>query len=241
MNNLWRKRTVVSDLLGGVALAIVFPVLLLSGLWLSQGRSADAGVLLALGGLQTGLALWLLRRTLARRVLDPLQQMTDHAANLAAGRDEALAWHAGDETGRLAIQLEQVRRAIQRARGEHEAVLHALPVGVVFVRNRVIELVNRRAEQMFGFPHQRMIGRTTEVLYASHEQYEAVGDRAYSAIDAGGAYFGIVEMTRRDGSTFSAVLAGTALRQADSQDGSVWMILDRDQLPAEMQASRVTP
>jgi PAS domain S-box-containing protein len=55
-------------------------------------------------------------------------------------------------------------------------LLDSVPIGVVFVCDRVIEYVNNRVCELTGYSKDELVGRNTRVLYETAEDWDSVGD-----------------------------------------------------------------
>ncbi|MEI7432216.1 MAG: HAMP domain-containing protein, partial [Betaproteobacteria bacterium] len=154
-------------------------------------------------------------------VLRPLARLADFSNQLASGDlDRPLDWEQPDEIGRMARQLDQMRKGLRTAFSEQEAILNNVQVGVLFLRERTIQLANRHAELIFGYPLGGMHGKSTKAIYISDEQYSTIGERAYSAIGAvSGRYEQELQLKRLDGSSFLAQMRGCALDPDAPQAG----------------------
>jgi diguanylate cyclase (GGDEF)-like protein/PAS domain S-box-containing protein len=122
---------------------------------------------------------------------------------------------------------ERKRQAGELARlvREQEAILNSASIGICFVRDRKVVHCNRRFEEQHGYAPGELIGRPTAELYASEDDYRAVGE-AYQVL-ASGRTFSTVALTRRkDGSTYWSRVTGCAIDPASPERGSVW--LDED-------------
>ena len=191
---------------------------------LKQDRRAFFLVLLG----QFLLALILIMLAIRFWVLRPLARLTVFSNQLAGGDlNHPLDWQRPDEIGRLARQLDQMRKGLRTAFAEQEAILNNVQVGVLFLRERTIQLANRHAEHIFGYAQGTMIGKSTKAIYLSDDQFSTVGDRAYSAIaDVTRRYEEELQLKRLDGSTFLAQMRGCALDPEMPQAGSIWVVED---------------
>jgi diguanylate cyclase (GGDEF)-like protein/PAS domain S-box-containing protein len=188
------------------------------------------------------LALALILVALRFRLLKPLTRLARFSNQIAGGDlDHPLEWKQPDEIGRLAEQMDQMRASLRKSFAEQLAILNNVQVGVLFVRDRVIQLANRHAEQLFGFSVEEMKGLSTRVFHASDEDYAVTGELAYQAIAVpAGRYEDELFLRRRDGTAFLAHLRGSALDAAAPHAGSIWVIEDiteRKRAEEELRAS----
>lgn len=68
---------------------------------------------------------------------------------------------------------------LQKRETTIQTVFDVAPVGICIMENRVYKYANRYWCEHFGYPEEDLIGRTTEFLYESHEEYECVGKELY--------------------------------------------------------------
>ena len=174
------------------------------------------------------LALLLIMVAVRLRVLKPLTRLVTFSNQLAEGTlDRPLDWSRADEIGLLARQMDQMRSGLSTAFAEQQLVLDNVQVGVIFVRERMMQLANRHAEKIFGYTPGEMCGLPTRAIYLSDEQYAAVGQQAYVAMTTtAGGYEEEMRLKRRDDSIFWARLHGCALDPAAPQAGSIWVFED---------------
>ena len=109
---------------------------------------------------------------------------------------------------------------------EMEIILRNALVGIVHLRRRTIVSCNRRLEEIFGYEEGELVGQTTEALYASHEIFVGVGERAYADLAKSNSYSEELMLRRKDGSLFSGTLSGCAIDPASPHEGSIWIYAD---------------
>ena len=189
-------------------------------------RDRRAYVLVLLG--QFAFALILILMTLRRRILKPLSRLNDFSNQLAGGDlDRPLDWKQPDEIGRLAEQMDQMRFSLRSSFAEQQAILDNVQMGVLFARERRIQLVNRHAEQLFGYSPDEMNGQSSRILYLSDDQFVDIGLHAYPAIASpGGIYEDELRLKRKDGEVFWASMRGSALDPTQPHAGSIWVFED---------------
>ena len=189
-----------------------------------QDRRSYSFILLG----QFVLALFLILIALRFRVLKPLADLATFSSQLGGGDfDHPVGWARSDEIGRLAHQLDQMRSDLRMSFAEQQAILGNIQVGVIFMREGVIQLANHHAEQIFGHAPGTMRGLKTGVICLSDEQFSAMNDRANAAfIAVGGRYEDELCLRRLDGSTFWARTRGCLLDPNAPEAGSIWVFED---------------
>ncbi len=132
-----------------------------------------------------------------------------------------------DVTDRKRLEAELERRVAERT-AELSALLDAVPDGIVQTdTQRRIRVPNAAIGRLFGYGRDELIGRASSILFASDADNAAIGE-AWRALDAGRPFESMaLECRRKDGSTFSAMVRGSAVRDADGNViGRVGMIRD---------------
>ncbi|MEI7613932.1 MAG: response regulator [Betaproteobacteria bacterium] len=191
---------------------------------LEQDRRANVLILLT----QFLLALLLILKAVRYLLLKPINRLTVFSDQLANGDlERPLDWTQSNEIGHLARQLDQMRSNLRTAFSEQRAILNNVRVGVLFIRERTIQMANRHAELIFGYPPGELQGLQTRGQFLSEEQYAEVGLLGYAAIATGiGWYEKELLLKRYDGSVFSALVRGSALDPLFPESGSLWVVED---------------
>jgi diguanylate cyclase (GGDEF)-like protein/PAS domain S-box-containing protein len=109
---------------------------------------------------------------------------------------------------------------------EYKAILANASIGIAFTRDRKFFLCNPKFAEMFGWDAEELIGQPGEVVYPSHESYEALGTIAIPMLTAGQQLDIEWEMRRRDGSTFLARMVAKAISATNAAQGTVWIVED---------------
>jgi diguanylate cyclase (GGDEF)-like protein/PAS domain S-box-containing protein len=109
---------------------------------------------------------------------------------------------------------------------EYKAILANASIGIAFTRDRKFTLCNPKFAEMLGWEPNELIGQPGEVVYPSHESYEAMGAIAMPVLGAGRQLDVEWEVRRKDGSTFLARLIAKAVSSSDAQKGTVWILED---------------
>lgn len=184
------------------------------------------GVMLALG-------LTLLLALLLRWQLQPLRRLERHARALLAGEDRGDWPQADGEIGRLArtlhhlwaerTQMESFNAQVLQKLG---SVMAASPVGLAFTRNQNFELVSDEICRMLGRQQDEVLGQPTQIIFASNEDYAALGPQVGAAFASGHPYSGEWPLLRADGSRFWGLLRARPVAPDDPCAGTIWSLND---------------
>jgi PAS domain S-box-containing protein len=109
---------------------------------------------------------------------------------------------------------------------EYEAVLANASIGIAFTRDRKFFLCNPKFAEMFGWRPEELIGQPGEVVYPSHENYDALGRIAVPVLSAGKQLDLDWEVKRKDGTTFIARIIAKSISSSDPRRGTVWIVED---------------
>jgi diguanylate cyclase (GGDEF)-like protein/PAS domain S-box-containing protein len=126
---------------------------------------------------------------------------------------------------------------------EQQSIFHNAAVGILLVRNRVVQRCNRRFESLFGYAPGELHGRSTAVLFPSHADFEAVGRSAYEALEQGEIYADEWQVKRADGSLFWVRATGHASSDVEEAGGIgvIWIVddvTDRHQMQEQLLAAQ---
>ncbi|HHB75002.1 MAG TPA: PAS domain S-box protein [Desulfobulbus sp.] len=109
-----------------------------------------------------------------------------------------------------------------------QCIFNAIADAVVFTdRKRKIVRVNPALEQIFGYQEKELLGKTTNILYASQEEYERQG-RIRFHLNAEEKFLPYeVEYRKKDGTVFPSETIGAALEDETGETiGFVGLIRD---------------
>jgi len=129
----------------------------------------------------------------------------------------------------LTEDITATREAEERARqafDEQQMIFDNAAVGILFVRDRVVQSCNRKLAEIFGYRPEELAGRSTRVFYLSEGDYQRHGAEIYPVVMAGGTYIGETRVQHRDGHAFWVRATG---RRVASQTGSIdltWIFED---------------
>jgi diguanylate cyclase len=196
-------------------------------------HDARREALLAAAGLVALLSLVIL--AIVSWLLRPLGRLAERAQHLFDGTlDVHEGWpHASGEIERLSRVLRHV--GAERAQLESfnaqvlrklSSVMAAAPVGICFTRDKRFELVSEQFCRLFGRAEADLLGQPASIIYASNEDYLALGPQVAAAFSEGRAYAGEWQMLRADGSCFWGRLRGRPVAEGDTAAGSIWTITD---------------
>ncbi len=109
---------------------------------------------------------------------------------------------------------------------QQSAILDNVMFGVMFVRHRRIVSVNRRCEELFGYGHAEMTGKSTAIVFMTSFDFEEAGERQYPVLANGVDFSEERQYRRRDGSLLWALVSGSALDPLHPNEGSIWVYAD---------------
>ena len=116
--------------------------------------------------------------------------------------------------------------AIKNLAEQQSIILDNSIVGICFVCNRRTLWTNAAFRRIVGYDNEDMEGMPTKKLFASHDDYNLVGNEAYPLLMLGEVYSKELQLRRCDGSLFEAKLVGKAINPLDLSQGSIWIVSD---------------
>jgi PAS domain S-box-containing protein len=113
---------------------------------------------------------------------------------------------------------------------DYRTAFELAPIGLVLSRNRLMVDCNRQALAMFGAQRDQLVGRSFEVLYPTHAEFERTGARIVASLDRQGFYADERVMKRLDGpqrgELFWCHVSGRALDPAHPHAAGIWAFED---------------
>src|SRR5665647_299083 len=131
--------------------------------------------------------------------------------------------------------LEQVRinkenRASELLLKENEeklqSIFSAAPVGIGLVVNRVLIEVNDSFCIMTGYSRRELIGKSSEIIYSSSEEFINAGKEKYRQIKEKGIGSVETKIKRKDGKILNVLLSSAPLDKNDHSKGVTFTVLD---------------
>ena len=123
---------------------------------------------------------------------------------------------------------------LREAKERLGAIFQAANVGIVFLRNRVIQQSNAKLEEIFGYGPGELIGQPTRVWYRNEADYLQAGETIYRQVERGETHRGEQTLRRKDGSLFWARTTERALDPEHLAEGIVGVVED---ITAEREAA----
>jgi PAS domain S-box-containing protein len=122
---------------------------------------------------------------------------------------------------------------------DYRTAFDLAPIGLVLSRNRLMVDCNQQLLAMFGAEREQLIGRSFEVLYPTHDEFERTGQRIVASLDKNGWYADERVMKRASGELFWCHVSGRALDPAQPHAAGIWSFEDLSavrQLKADLTA-----
>jgi len=136
-------------------------------------------------------------------------------------KDEGHVWLFEDVTER-----HRANRALAALLREQTLIFERAPIGIAFLRDRVIKRCNPSFERIFGHSPGSLIGASMRVCFASESAWREAGERAYAAIATTGRFLGEIEYCKADGAPIWCQVSGSLFDPANPEEGHVWLFED---------------
>ncbi|HSN33117.1 MAG TPA: LuxR C-terminal-related transcriptional regulator [Ideonella sp.] len=109
---------------------------------------------------------------------------------------------------------------------DYRTAFDLAPIGLVLSRQRLVIDCNRELLTMFGARREDVVGRSFEVLYPTHDEFERTGRRIAASLDRNGRYADERVMKRVGGELFWCRVAGRALEPRHPHAAGIWSFED---------------
>jgi PAS domain S-box-containing protein len=120
----------------------------------------------------------------------------------------------GDATD-ITAQREAADR-LRELEALQRSILDALPIAVIGMQNRRIDLANHAVEDVFGWKPEELVGQSSRVLYRNDKDFERIGRDVYKVLKKQRTYKAEFPCQRKDGAPIvcllSASIVGETLR-----------------------------
>jgi PAS domain S-box-containing protein len=97
-------------------------------------------------------------------------------------------------------EAKRSEEALAAAERLHRAILSASPVGIGYVKNRMLDWANEAMYRMVGYQEREIIGRSARILYPDDSEFERAGRILYSRGDVE------TRWVRKDGTVFDCLI-----------------------------------
>jgi PAS domain S-box-containing protein len=113
---------------------------------------------------------------------------------------------------------------------DYRTAFDLAPVGMVLSRHRLMVDCNQQLLAMFGAEREQLIGRSFEMLYPTHDEFERTGARITASLDPRGWYGDERVMKRvggaQRGELFWCHVSGRALDPGEPHAAGIWVFED---------------
>ncbi len=117
-------------------------------------------------------------------------------------------------------------KALRESESRMRSIFRVAPTGIGVVCNRILLDVNSKICEMTGFSREELVGKSTEMIYSSPDEYSQVGTEKYHQIAERGT--GTVETVwkKKDGTFINVILSSTPIDSTDHEKGVIFTALD---------------
>ncbi|EXI79034.1 MAG: Bacteriophytochrome cph2 [Candidatus Accumulibacter appositus] len=117
-------------------------------------------------------------------------------------------------------------RAMDALLREQTLIFERAPIGIAFLRERIIQRCNPSFERIFGYQPGQLIGQSTRVCFANEPAWNEAGERALRGINELGTFVGEIEYCQADGTPIWCQVTGSLLNPENHDEGHIWLFQD---------------
>lgn len=126
----------------------------------------------------------------------------------------------------LINDLSTARDALHENEQRLQAILENALVGIAHLVDRRFVSVNHRFEEMFGYERNSIKGLRTEILFSSQNDFEVVGEQAYSSFRDGSTYRSEWLVQHKNGDEFWCAISAKSIVDGKPELGTIWLYED---------------
>jgi PAS domain S-box-containing protein len=154
------------------------------------------------------------------------EMMTVHLKESFQNLEEKVRERTVD-LSRAKLAAEETSRNLAVVGADLQALLDNSPVGIMFVDNNlVVKRVNTEMEKITGYKSAELIGKTSRILYATGEAYEALVSKAGPILKKLGYCERRLTLQRKDGAEIICQMRGRFIPADGGLEGVVWSVED---------------
>lgn len=127
-------------------------------------------------------------------------------------------------------ERKKTQTALTESNEKLESIFRAAPVGIGLVVNRVFTDINDTFCEMTGYSRNDLIGKDSEMIYPSKEEYDFVGKEKYKQISLAGSGSVETRFRRKDGIMINVLMSSTPLDIHDFSKGVTFTAMDITEL-----------
>jgi diguanylate cyclase (GGDEF)-like protein/PAS domain S-box-containing protein len=113
--------------------------------------------------------------------------------------------------------------ALKAALIEEQRIMDTATIGIVFLKDRKVVKCNRQFASLFAYEPEELIGHSSAIWFPSVENWQKVGQEAYSVVERGEPYEFEQEFVKKNGERVWCQVAGRILDERDWTRGSIWV------------------
>lgn len=116
---------------------------------------------------------------------------------------------------------------VQQALDEQNMIFENAAVGIMFLRNRVLQRCNSKLAEICGYAAENLIGQSTRIFYFSEEDYRSNLENFDEVIRAGGTHVGEIRIRHASGRPVWVRTTGRLVESSRDDDADiVWIVED---------------
>jgi PAS domain S-box-containing protein len=128
--------------------------------------------------------------------------------------------------GRDVSQYKKVQNDLLQREQELQSLFMTAPIGIAYVKDRVLVKVNTAYATLYGYSQEELIGKSTRMLYASDTEFLEVGKEVYAHATAKGSVTIETRTVTKSGAILDILLSIAPVSPVDSTAGFVSTVLD---------------
>ena len=127
---------------------------------------------------------------------------------------------------RTCLERRQLQNEVTELLAESRAILELSPVATFLFKRLEVKWMNPVAEQLLGYAAPELVGRKTEHLHLSREDYRNFVLKTAPILKSGAPFRGDIHLKRKDGKTILIRASAKAIAPWDLDRGIIWIAED---------------
>ena len=127
---------------------------------------------------------------------------------------------------KIRIEKENAIKSLAENEARMKSIFVSAPIGIGTMKDRVFQFVNERMTEIVGYTIEELIGKKSEILYESPEEYERVGKLKYELIKKFGIGSIKTKYKTKAGKIIDVLVSSAAIDAADFSKGYTFSVQD---------------
>ena len=122
-------------------------------------------------------------------------------------------------------ERKKIEEAIKLSEAKTETIMRSAPVGIGFIKNRILQYVNEHLLTLLGYSEDEMVGHSSSIFYSTIDDFEKIGD-LYKELETKTSVSAEAKVKRKDGKIIDLIIGLSPIDRYNIEKGVIFSVLD---------------